>query len=78
MLLNIVIAVLLDAFVNAKQEEDNKIQEEELADEVAAASGRLDPLLEKWLESCASNDDLEKEIATLWCVSAIALCNDAV
>lgn len=44
------------------------MKEQDEEEEISQTAGPLDPLLEKWLESFASNKDLEQEIFTLWCV----------
>jgi len=66
MLLNIVIAVLLDAFMGASAEENNKMKKELQAEENSHSSGPLDPLLDKWLEGFAGNEDLDDRIVALW------------
>ena len=68
MLLNIVIAVLLDAFMNASLEEKQSLQKEMQADKRSHSCGPLDALLDKWLEGSAGNEDIDNQILSLWCV----------
>ena len=74
MLLNIVIAVLLEAFMVAAEEEKLRHSKEAMEEKAEISSGPLDPLLEKWLAGFSSNKDLELNMLNLWCVSPLAVC----